>query len=184
LVRKRFIFRDCPWDEVPEPDRHIRRTGRCYYLLTMYLRRHPPDEESFRIKTLMQEFETEYQNTYQTIRQYSNDSKRFLKYVPIPTIIEQEEKTWEYAIKQLHEYGYYFVLPKSHHSGEWVEPSFRQFETYDLDNFREALNRAINRLQDGEDFGLTFDGLNIRKELAYTRQRREMLEDKLEEAKE
>jgi hypothetical protein len=50
-----------------------------------------------------------------------------------------------------------------------------------MDNFREALNRAINRLQDGEDFGFTFDGLNIRKELVYNKQRREMLEDKTED---
>jgi len=178
------VYRNCPWENVPKNLRTTRRCSRYYYLLTIYLRKHPPNIQSFRIRDLANDFDTEYYNVYQTIRAYSNDSKRFLSYVHIPTTV-RDENSWQYAIGKLHKDGFYFVLPKSHHSGEWVEPSFRQFESYDHDVLREALNRAITRLRDGQDFGLTFDGLNIRQELDYIEKRRKMLEleDKTEDEK-
>src|SRR3989304_8372053 len=172
------IFRRYPWDTVPKWERVQKRTGRYYYLLTMYLRRNPPDETPFRLKTLIEEFDTSYANVYQTVRSYFFDSKKFLARIIIPDAIVRDEKTWEYAIKELHKEGFYMIEPLAYHSGLWGEPSFRQFEDYDNNYLREAFNRAFYRLQDGATFGLTFDGLNVRKELEYIKKRQKMLEDK------
>jgi hypothetical protein len=147
----------------------------------MYLRKNPPDKTPFRIKTLMDEFETSYANMYQTIRSYFFDSKFFLGNITIPFEIHRDEKTWEWAIQQLHKDGFYMIEPITYHNGWWGEPSFRQFEDYDSNYLREGFNRCLYRLQDAATFGLTYDGLNIRKELEYIKQRREMLEDKSQE---
>jgi hypothetical protein len=175
------IFRRYPWDTVPKWKQVKKRRSRLYYLLTMHLRRNPPDTIPFRIRTLRDEFETDYLNMYQTARAYLFDSKYFLANILIPFEIERDEKTWEWAIEQLHKEGFYMTQPLAYHSGLWGEPSFRQFEAYGYDNLREAFNRAINRLQDGATFGLTYDGLNVRKELEYVKKRREMIEDKTED---
>lgn len=178
------IFRRYPWDTVPVRLRVKKRTSRLYYLLTMYLRENPPDITPFRIRTLMDEFGTSYASMYQTVRNYFFDSKYFLGNIIIPFEIERDEKTWEWAIEELHKEGFYMIQPLAYHSGLWGEPSFRQFEDYDANYLREAFNRAMNRLQDGVTFGLTFDGLNVRKELEYIKRRQEMLEDKTIEAEE
>jgi hypothetical protein len=170
------VIRRYPWDSVPKWKQLQRRTGRNYYLLTMFLRRNPPDETPFRLKTLMKEFGADYPNVYQTTRQYFFDSKYFLGKIIIPNEIERDEKTWEWAIDQLHKEGFYLPQPLAYHSGLWGEPSFRQFENYDEQYLREAFNRCLNRLQDGAIFGLTFDGLNIAKELEYVKRRQRMLE--------
>jgi hypothetical protein len=132
----------------------------------------------------MKEFDAHYPNVYQTVRKYFFDSKFFLAKIIIPDEIVRDEKTWEWAIKELYKEGFYMVQPLAYHSGLWGEPSFRQFEDYDANYLREAFNRAFYRLQDGATFGLTFDGLNIRKELDYIKGRQKMLEDQSETEKE
>jgi len=171
------VIRKFPWSSVPAWRQLQKRTSRYYYLLTMYLREHPPDVTPFRLKTLMEEFDADYSNMYQTVRKYFFDSKYFLGKIIIPEEIVMDDKTWEWAIKELHKEGFYMVQPLAYHSGLWGEPSFRQFENYDEQYLREAFNRAFYRLQDGAIFALTFDGLNVRKELEYIKTRQKMLED-------
>jgi len=174
------IVRRFPWSTVPTVRQTQRRTSRFYYLLTLYLREHPPDQEYFRISELAEEFGTSYQNMYLTTRNYTNDSKFFLARIPIPQSTQGSEQEWEWAIDQLHNDGYYYVQPTAYHSGYWGEPSFRQFEDYDTMYIREAFNRVFYRLRDAEQFGLTLDGLNVREELTYVQERRRRLEDQRE----
>lgn len=175
------VIRRYPWKTVPKWQQVKRRTSRNYYLLTVYLRKNPPDETPFRLRTLMDKFGATYPSMYQTARAYLFDSKFFLGNIIIPDEIVMDEKTWEWAIMQLHREGFYMIQPLAYHSGLWGEPSFRQFEDYDYQYLKEAFNRALYRLQDGATFGLTFDGINIRKELAYVEQKRRMLEQKTED---
>src|SRR5271157_4722537 len=146
------VFRKYPWNTVPAWKQLQKRTCRNYYLLTMFLRANPPDVTPFRIKTLMKNFGTDYSNLYQTIRRYFFDSKFFLARIIIPENVVRDEKTWVWAIKELHKEGFYMIQPLAYHSGFWGEPSFRQFENYDEKYLREAFNRALYRLQDGAIF--------------------------------
>lgn len=153
-----------------------RRTSRYYYLLTLHLRENPPDQTSFRISELAAQFGISYQLMYSTTRNYHFDSKFFLSRIPIPIDIQGSEEEWDWAIEQLHNDGFYIIQPLAYHSGEWGEPSFRQFEDYDNLYLKEAFNRALNRLQDAVDFGLTLDGLDVRRELEYIQERQRRLE--------
>ena len=171
------IIRRYPWQTVPYRRQTKRRTSRYYYLLTLYLRENPPDEVPFRIRELVDQFGASYPSMYQTARNYHFDSKFYLARIPISTDIQGSDREWEWAIQELHRDGFYMIQPLAYHSGFWGEPSFRQFEDYDTRYIREAFNRVFYRLQDAVDFGLTLDGLDVRRELEYVQQRRRMLED-------
>lgn len=159
------------------------RTGECirqsriYYLITEHFRENPPDKYAFRIKELAEKFGCNTNYIYQVIRQYHMDSKRFLKYVPIPTEIQNEDNEWEYAVEQLHAQGFYFIQPLAFHKGSWGEPSFAQFEEYDTHYLKEAFNRALVRIRDAVDFGLKLDGIDVRKELSDLEGKMKMLTD-------
>ena len=172
---RRNVTRSYPWNTVPSEKQTKIRRSRFYYLLTIYLRENPPDTVSFRIKILAEEFGASYMSMYQTARNYHFDSKYFLARIPIPSDIQGSEHEWEWAINQLHSVGFYFIQPLYFKRGWWGEPTFRQFEDYDTLYIREAFNRVLLRLQNAKDFGLTFDGLDIRKELDYAEERRRML---------
>lgn len=175
------VIRRYPWDSLPKYKQVKRRWSREYYQLTLYLRKYPPNETPFRIKDLMKLWNADYPSVYGAIRSYFFDSKLFLAKIYIPEDIVKDDKTWVWAIEQLHKDGFYMIQCRSYHSALWEEPSFRQFEDYDSKYLHEAFNRALTRLQDGAIFGLTFDGLDIRKELDYLKRRQKMLEDKTED---
>jgi len=171
------VIRRYPWRTVSGRRQSKRRSSRYYYLLTLYLRENPPDQTSFRIAELARQFGISYQLMYTTARNYHFDSKFFLSKIPIPINIQGSENEWAWAIEQLHQDGFYLIQPLEYHSGWWGEPSFRQFEDYDNLYLKEAFNRALNRLQDAVDFGLTLDGLDVRKELEYIQERQRRLEN-------
>lgn len=175
MNKKYETTRSYPWSTVPSHKRVVKRKSRYYYLLTLHLRENPPEQKSFRIRELADRFGATRQAMYQTARNYHFDSKYFLARIPIPLEIKGNEKEWEWVIEQLHKTGFYFIQPLSYQSRWWGEPSFRQFEDYSTMHIREAFNRALLRLQDAEDFGLTLDGLDIRKELDYIKERKRLL---------
>lgn len=179
-----IVEREYPWSIVPPIERRIVRRSRIHWLLTRYLRENPPTKQSFRIKNLAEEFGCSWMSLYQNLRTYSNDSKRFLKYIPVPIKIAEEEKSWEYAVEKLHEQGFYFVQPLEYHTGNWGEPTFAAFEEYDTRYLKEAFNRVFYRIRDAKDFNLKLDGIDVRKELKYVQKRLDMLTDKTEEIEE
>ena len=181
MSRSYETIRSYPWSTVPRQNRVVKRRSRYYYLLTLHLRENPPDQVQFRIRELADKFDASYQSMYQAARNYHFDSKFFLARIPIPPEIKGSEKEWEWATEQLHKDGFYFIQPLFYHRGWWGEPTFRQFEDYDTMYIREAFNRAFVRLQDAADFGLTLDGLDIRKELEYVQERRRLLRSPEEE---
>lgn len=159
-----------------------KRNSRSYYLLSLYLREHPPNETSFRIKDLCNLFNVAYTNMYQTLRTYHRDSKEYITNIFPPTEISEDD-SWIWAIEQLHQTGFYMIQPTKYHSGEWGEPDFRQFEDYTTRYLKEGLNRVKTRLQDGVTFNLKLDGINVRQALEYINRQQRMLTDYKEEDK-
>jgi len=150
--------------------------SRSYYLLSIWLRRNPPNEQAFTIRQLAEEFDLGEMAVRQTLNKYRTHSKLFLKYIPIPDRLKNPEEEWNWAIERLHRQGFFMISPQEYLSKYWVEPSFRQFEDYNARYFGEAVHRAQYRLTDAVDFSLMIDGIDIRRELEATLKKRAMLE--------
>lgn len=158
--------------------REIVRPSPTYYHATQWLRKHPPNEEQFTIRHLAADIGFGIGSVRIALRKYRNDSKVFLKYIPIPSRIKGAEEEWNWAINELHKrQGCFMVQPDQYHSSNWGEPTFRQFEDYNVRYFGEGLHRIQYRLQDAIDYNLTIDGINIRKELSENLKKQAMLSD-------
>lgn len=172
------IMRICPWKGVPQEWQLKVRRGRNYYLLTIYLREYPPNEERFKISDLAEMYDSSYAAIYMAASQYRMDSLAFMKYVPLPSEIKEPPKAWKWAIDNLHNDGFYLINPSKYHNGWWEEPSFRQFEDYTARYAEEGYQRIVNRMIVARDFGLKIDKIDIRGELGYAGTRKLMLEGK------
>jgi hypothetical protein len=157
------IVRRNPWSNVPTNLREIRRQNTYYYLLSIWLRNHPPTKKHFTLNQLSEEFSVSVGYIRSIVNDYRLDGKMFLRFLPKPSGTPQAQ--WNYAIGQLHRDGFYFVNPIQYLTSSWGEPSFRQYEDYINRYFGEAVQRAINRLDDALEFSMAIDGIDIRKEL-------------------
>lgn len=157
------IVRRNPWSTVPSNLREIRRQNTIYYLLSVWLRNHPPSEEQFTLRQLSGEFSASIGYVRLIVNEYRLDSKMFLRFIPKRGDTSQVQ--WDYSMSQLRREGFYLINPIQYLSESWGEPTFRQYEDYTNRYFGEAVQRAINRLDDALDFSMAIDGIDIRKEL-------------------
>jgi hypothetical protein len=176
LTNGHEIIRRAPWSRVPPLFRRITVNSRVYYLLSMWLRSHPPHTTPFTVKQLANEFAVNTMYMFQTLNKYRHHSKLFLKYIPIPSTIRKSTDEWNHAIRRLHDDGFFMISPEKYHSKYWVEPTFRQFEDYNARYFGEGIHRVQYRLEDAVTFSMAIDGIDIKKELAATLTKRAMLE--------
>lgn len=169
-------MRRAPWKIVPRIYREIIVRSRPYYLLSIWLRKNPPNKKSFTIKQVADELGISRIGAQAALSKYREHSKIFVKYVPFPKPLTRGVQQWSHALDRLHSYGFFMVNPREYHSKHWVEPTFRQFEDYNARYFGEAIHRGKYRLQDAVAFSLAIDGLDVRKELAATYRKQTMLE--------
>lgn len=158
-----IVLRRQPWVGVPSNLREIRRQNTVYYLLSIRLRSHPPNVEQFTLNQLGKEFGASVGYVRSIVNEYRFDSKIFLRFIPKPSGTPQAQ--WNYAIGELHKNGFYFVNPMQYLGSLWGEPSFGEYEDYISRYFGEAVQRAINRLDDALNFSMAIDGIDIRREL-------------------
>ncbi len=170
------IVRRAPWSGVPAELREITVRSRAYYLLSMRLRKYPPNKQAFTVKQLAEEFGVNPMYMFQTLNNYRNHSKIFLKYIRVPQAIQKPAEEWNWAIERLHRRGFFMICPQQYHSKHWVEPSFRQFEDYNARYFGEGIHRIEYRLRDAITFSMAIDGMDVRKELEATLKKRALLE--------
>lgn len=170
------IVREAPWPHVPRSLQKIHRTNRFYYLLTIWLRNNPPNEKTYTLRQLSEEFDVSVGYIRFIVCDYRLDGKIFLKYIPKPKGIDGAEQEWKWAIDQLHKQGFFLVNPVQYLSPSWGEPTLRQFEDYTTRYYREAVHRAVYRLRDAIDYSLQIDGIDIRKELGEELRKKALIE--------
>lgn len=170
------IVRSHPWSGVPSSLQNINRTSFLYYRLTQWLRKNPPNKKTFTLEQLSSKFNTYTGYVRHVVNEYRLDAKIFLKYIPKPTSLKSPEKEYNWAIDQLHKQGFFLVNPLQYHSKWWGEPSFHQFADYTYRYYKEAVHRAIYRLEDALYLSLPIDGIDIRKELTHQLHRKAIVE--------
>lgn len=160
-----------PWDKDSV------QANRLLYLLIVHFRKHPPNKKSFTVRELAERFGVPRSAMYSALSKYRENSRMFLKAIPVPPKIKGEEESWNWALKKLHETGCFIVQPLTYHGKRWGEPTFRQYERYNTGYFKEGINRVIIRVEAARDFNLELPGLEIAGLLDFMHEtRRQLLE--------
>lgn len=152
------------------------RRGLPYRQLALYLRNYPPNESSFTLNHLSEELDFDIVIIRNTVNKYRADSLTDMYLCEIPTSIVDEEESYNYALEQLHTTGLFLINPKSKFSGEWIEPTFRQFEDYNNEMLDVGFSWVKHRLEIAIQHRLEIPGIpDIRKFLMETLGRKRLL---------